>query len=425
MEYIGYFCGGFSLAGGRDEAANALPAGWKEDQCSAGQREGYELYYLPDFVRFCLSHEPGEDMSMRRFSMTLDASVTVPAAPARTSGDLSVKIPELRLYLFPFRLALFAIHVEMEDAGENDITAITALLRNLRRLDEPELKAFHEAAVRPVLRLWEAISAASRSGVPADTVRLVEDGNKFNVFQIVSAEPADGDERDKLLFELATVAPAGSYDAKSLDSPSEAYFRKLLDENSLSVYNNWKCLALSDTLTILCSECPEWLISNWKNDYFGLIYIWQLFRRNYLFRLTRRFRYERENVASLERESVDFERNCSFHRISYNFLPEEFSACVARGLRIEKEKNELYHMIAQEESAGEKRADNRMNSLLFFMTCLTMASTIYDTCCLLQELLPYDTTIGSSVTGFRLVTSLMLTIVLAALLIYRTRVRKL
>ena len=44
MEYIGYFCGGFSLAGGRDEAANALPAGWKEDQCSAGQREGYELY---------------------------------------------------------------------------------------------------------------------------------------------------------------------------------------------------------------------------------------------------------------------------------------------------------------------------------------------------------------------------------------------
>ena len=410
MEYIGYFCGGFSLAGGRDEAANALPAGWKEDQCSAGQREGYELYYLPDFVRFCLSHEPGEDMSMRRFSMPLDASVTVPAALARTSGDLSVKIPELRLYLFPFRLALFAIHVEMEDAGENDITALTALLRNLRRIDEPELKAFHEAAVEPVIRLWEAVSAASRSGAPADTVRLVEDGNKFNVFQIVSAEPADGNERDKLLFELATVAPAGSYDAKSLDSPSEAYFRKLLDENSLSVYNNWKCLALSDTLTILCSECPEWLISNWKNDYFGLIYIWQLFRRNYLFRLTRRFRYERENVASLER---DFERNCSFHRISYNFLPEEFSACVARGLRIEKEKNELYHMIAQEESAGEKRADNRMNSLLFFMTCLTMASTIYDTCCL------------STVLGFRLVASVMLTIVLAALLIYRTRVRKL
>ena len=425
MEYIGYFCGGFSLAGGRDEAANALPAGWKEDQCSAGQREGYELYYLPDFVRFCLSHEPGEDMSMRRFSKPLDASVTVPAALARTSGDLSVKIPELRLYLFPFHLALFAIHVEMEDAGENDITALTALLRNLRRLDEPELKAFHEAAVRPVLRLWEAISAASRSGVPADTVRLVEDGNKFNVFQIVSAEPADGDERDKLLFELATVAPAGSYDTKSLDSPSEAYFRKLLDENSLSVYNNWKCLALSDTLTILCSECPEWLISNWKNDYFGLIYIWQLFRRNYLFRLTRRFRYERENVASLERESVDFERNCSFHRISYNFLPEEFSACVARGLRIEKEKNELYHMIAQEESAGEKRADNRMNSLLFFMTCLTMASTIYDTCCLLQELLPYEDAVGSTVLGFRLVASAMLTIVLAALLIYRTKVRKL
>ena len=82
-------------------------------------------------------------------------------------------------------------------------------------------------------------------------------------------------------------------------------------------------------------------------------------------------------------------------------------------------------MIAQEESAGEKRADNRMNSLLFFMTCLTMASTIYDTCCLLQELLPYEDAVGSTVLGFRLVASVMLTIVLAALLIYRTKVRKL
>ena len=61
-----------------------------------------------------------------------------------------------------------------------------------------------------------------------------------------------------------------------------------------------------------------------------------------------------------------------------------------------------------------------MNSLLFFMTCLTMASTIYDTCCLLQETIPYD----SVVVGFRVTGSAMLTVVLAALLIYRYKTRK-
>lgn len=426
MEYIGYLCGGFSLAANRDESARKLPEQWKEDIFSPEECRQYELYYLPDFVRFSLCPDAGEDLSMRRYSMEVEAAVTLPAELARSSSDITVRIPRLRFYICPFRTAMFSIQMEMESGCENDITAAVALLRNLSRLQSAGLEEFRDKALAPVTEVWRLLSAAAAEGAKEEYIRLVEDGNKFNVFQIARTDNAHWQEggMDKLLFEMATVAPVGSYDSKSLDSPSKAYFKKILEENSLSVYNNWKCLSLSDTLTILCSDCPQWLVNNWKDDYFGLIYIWQLFRRSYLFRLTRRFRYERENVGKLERESVDFERNCSFHRISYNFLPEEFCTCTSRGLKIEKEKAELYHMIAQEESNSEKKADNRMNSLLFFMTCLTMASTIYDACCLLQELLPYETTIGSSVTGFRLVASIMLTIVLAALLVYRSKVRK-
>ena len=367
MEYIGYLCGGFSLAAGRDESAGKLPSGWEPELFTHEQRRNYELYYLPDFVRFCLCPEAGENLSMRRYVMRRDATVTLPAALAHTAADLTVSIPELRLYLCPFRIAMFAVHIEMRSDDGNDITAAAALLRNLSRLGAPGLEDFRKAAADPLMELWRTLSQAAAGGADTRYVRLVEDGNKFNIFQIIRTGTDRWQEGDidKLLFETATVAPVGSYDAKSLDSPSETYFRKILDENSLSIYNNWKCLSLSDTLTILCSDCPDWLTANWKNDYFGLIYIWQLFRRSYLYRLTRRFRYERENVGRLERESVDFERSCSFHRISYNFLPEEFSACTAGGLKLEKEKNELYHMIAQEESDSEKKADNRMNSLLF------------------------------------------------------------
>lgn len=426
MEYIGYLCGGFSLASDRDESASKLPSAWKAETFSPEELSQYGLYYLPDFVRFCLNPEAGENLSMRRYCLKKDVSVTLPAELARCSSDMTVNIPCLRLYLCPFRIAMFSIQIEMESSRENDITAAVALLRNLSRLKSPGLEQFRQEVLAPLSEAWMNLSAAAAEGASEDYLRLVEDGNKFNVFQIGCTDSTrwQKGDTDTLLFEMATVSPVGSYDAKSIDSPSETYFRKILEENSLSVYNNWKCLSLSDTLTIICADCPQWLVENWKDDYFGLIYIWQLFRRNYLFRLTRRFRYERENAGKLERESVDFERNCSFHRISYNFLPEEFCACTSRGLKIEKEKAELYHMIAQEESNSEKKADNRMNSLLFFMTCLTMASTIYDACCLFLELVPYDTAIGSRVAGFRLVASIMLTIVLAALLVYRSKVRK-
>lgn len=431
MKYLAYLCGGFSLKEGRGKAAASLPSIWKEQRHDKTEIHDYEQYYLPDFVRFCLDPDAGEDVSMQRFRMDCDTDTAIPEQNSGCGHAIPFHIRHVDFYLFPFRMAMFSICIETESGDANDFTALASSLRRLGSLGSPWLEEFRRAALDPLADAWRILSpfTPDENGNGFDFSRLVEDGNKFSVFQIVLQDSGEGGESDSpsdgLLFSLGTVAPIGAKAASSLYAPSDEYFHKIMSENVLAVYSGWKCLALSDTLTILACGAPEWLVTNWTVDYFGMIYIWQLYRRNYLFRLTRRFRFERQNSTALEQESVDFERNCSFHKISYNFLPEEFCSIVERGLKSDRDKDELYHMIAQENSKSEKLADNRMNRLLFFMTCLTMASTIYDACCLLQILLPYGTSPTVEIVGFRLVSSIMFTLLMIALLIYRQRSKRL
>ncbi len=419
MDYIGFLCGGFYLAEGRGACASKLDGCWQGVELGAAEITDYEYYYFPDFVRFSFKPDAGENVSMQRFRLNLDRDLEIALSHHIEERRIALRLVCADLYLMPFRHALFSIRVELSGVDADDITLIMSKLRNLKLLSEAFLKEFRQLAVDPLTVVWRSLSAAAAKGKDFDYMDLVEDGNKLSLFSIAKIKSGSG-ITDELLFELGTLAPIGSCASSGFNAPSEQYLGRIMVENSLSVYKNWKALCLADTVTILSLDCPDWLENNWCDDYFGLIYIWQLFRRNYLFRLTNRFRYERENVQALKKESVEFERNCSFQTISYNFLPIEFSACVVHGLGIDGKKEELYHMISQEQIKDEQLADKRMNNLLFFMTCLTMASAIYDTCCLFGQLLPYY----SVVLGYRTVGAIMLSIVLVAMLIYRIRTRK-
>ncbi len=401
MKYTGFLCGGFSIA----EDRPSVCGGWKAEVCSPMEIRDYERYYLPEFVRFNLCPEAVGFGSMERFSLAVDRSFLL---------DVPVHVPELKLYVMPFRMALFAVRVDIETEDLNGLTLAMSNLRDLGRITS--YKDFADAVVTPLDDIYRRLTG--KTGKLSGFFHLMENGNKLKIFQIACIDGAAADD-DVLLFELGTVAPIGSYDAKSVSSASESYFKRIIEENKLSIFNNWSCLGLTDTVTILGRGCPDWLVSNWVNDYFGLIYIWQLFRKNFIFRLTRSFRFDKKDPEKLMQESVEFEKKCSFHIISYNFLREEFNRCVEHGLKIEEEKQALYYLLEQEKSAREKDSDTKMNYLLFFMTCLTMFSAIYDACCLFNELFPYTDNVGSDILGFRLLASVMIALIFLALLINR------
>ena len=426
MKYIGYLCGVFSLKDSAFVSSGRLGADWKPFECSKETICDYGQYYFPDFVRFCFGSCSKEDNTIGRYSLKADGEFHVSVGRREKARSVSVRMPEALLFLFPFKMAQFAIRVEIDTDNDDDVTAAMAVMRNIGRCDNDGMEEYRKTALSPIVEAFRSMNMEPLvEEAKFDYRRLVENGNKLKIFQIacLGEDRWRSDNVDRLLFEIGTTAPIGSYDGKSLDSPSESFFKEMMSRDTLSVYNNWKALFLFDTMTIICGDCPEWLLSNWTKDYFGMIYICQLYRRNYLFRLNRRFRFERENVGCLENESIDFERRCSFHSISYNFLPELFNQRVEDSLKTEDEKESLYHMISQEQAQREKKAENRMNNLLFFMTCLTMASAIWDTCCLINGIIPFGASIGSEIIGYRLTASILATIVLLALLIYRIRLK--
>lgn len=424
MKYIGYLCGVFSLKDNAFVSAGRLGSDWKPSEYSKETICGYEQYYFPDFVHFCFGGCSKEDNTVGRYSLKTEGEFHVSVGCREKVRSVGVRTPEILLFLFPFKMAQFAIRIELDTDNDDDITAAVAVMRNINRCKNGGLEEYCETALSPIVEAFRSMNMESPAeDAKFDYRRLVENGNKLKIFQIacLGKDRWSSDNVDQLLFEIGTTAPIGSSDGKSVDSPSETFFKEMMSRDTLSVYNNWKALFLFDTTTIICGDCPEWLLKNWTEDYFGMIYICQLYRRNYLFRLNRRFRFERENVGCLENESVDFERRCCFHNISYNFLPEMFNHRVESSLKTEEEKESLYHMISQEQANREKKAENRMNNLLFFMTCLTMASAIWDTCCLINGIIPFGISIGSEIIGYRLTASILTAIVLLALLIYRIR----
>ena len=76
-------------------------------------------------------------------------------------------------------------------------------------------------------------------------------------------------------------------------------------------------------------------------------------------------------------------------------------------------------MIEQENTQREKNDDGRMNKLLFFLTCITIISVIWDASCLANELYPFSSYWETKVMGYQVVTYSIILIVLVAIIINR------
>lgn len=292
------------------------------------------------------------------------------------------------------------------------------------------MSGFISAAIDPICEVYSALVGEYRTtqrtsydgSVTIGYPFLVENGNKLKIFHILASdEYQDNHGRtDCLLYEAGTLTKEGSYNGTDFMSSSSDYFESVMESNRISVFNNWKALALFDTFTILSGTTKEYLLSNWEDDYFRKIYLYCLFRKFYLFRLNTIFRKTGSNLPRLRDEFITFERRYCFPRISYNFLPLEIMEYLDKSLDISRDKDEMESMLRQESETREASADKRMNSLLFFLTCLTIFSAVWDLGCLLDSMYPFELSVGSSITGFRVVTSTLLIITLLFAIINRT-----
>jgi hypothetical protein len=409
MKYTAFLCGAF--ASGQSFVPDSS---WKRVTLTEQERSMSGNFYYPEFVAF--NFGPATN-SITRFVKEINRQVSVNVGYGQNVRLVDVSVAEVSYYNAPFGLDMYSVRINII-ADPNDITAVVSTLRNLNFI-VPGNSEFASLALDPLLEIYRksALNAKECSSYGS----LVEFGNKLKVFQIAVEDDQSWNEEssDILLFEMGTLSPVGSSSSNSANGSSGSYIKKVMDEGKVSVFNNWKALSLFDTFTMLGHCIPDSIVDNWVANYFGMLYISELYIKFYLFRLNNDFRLNYKSADKLLEQFDEFDYGCWFDNVSYNFLPRLIHRSMEQGLDIISEKQRLYEMMARQNGNREKRDDQKMNNLLFYLTLFTTFSMVWDASSLFNEMYPFETYIGSNITGFRMVSYTLLLIIFIMIMAVR------
>lgn len=86
----------------------------------------------------------------------------------------------------------------------------------------------------------------------------------------------------------------------------------------------------------------------------------------------------------------------------------ELNEAIDKGLEIGEEQEQLAGVLEKEKNRRDAANDKMVNTLLFCLSMLTLASAIWDLTCLLDQMYPYSDYLGSTILGYRTVTLLVL-----------------
>lgn len=432
-QHIAFLCGHFKMFG-IPSGQQLTHLGWEKFHLPEDIRKIEKRFFYPEFVDFCYADET--DSCCVRYVKHINEELDI----TPKEKEIHFAIKEITLYLMPFKMAMFSIHLEQET---DDLDDCTSLLFSLRSIDYYSgcHETFVDKVIRPVMDVFEVLT-----GNKADNYsQLIDNGNKFRIFQIINSRDTDmaalpESDKDKLLYELATVSKIAKPGETDEYSASDAYLKKVIDQNKISVFRNWSGLALMDSFTIHSFDASNRFISNWTDSYFRMIYIHSIFQKSYLFDLNIRFRntlaqskrswkskfqslnIKRTDIGQLVDEYESFEQKCCFHKISYNFLPLEIAESIDKGLEIKEEMDQLYKVLEKEKTRRDEANDKMVNTLLFSLSLLTLFSAIWDISCLLDQMYPYSEYLGGQSFGYRTVSLfLLLAVCILLFTIYRRK----
>lgn len=287
--------------------------------------------------------------------------------PDYVSYKYTFRLCKLHLFFFPLGIVLFAIEIDDTGTELDNMTSAHFKLMTGWKTD-----SFGDAKLTRLMLPLTCYVEEAQSG------KLTKDGNKLKMFQSVKIDTEKID--DGLLYELGSSSPVGcvNHGNRPDMKPSENYFRKIIDENTISTFDNWKGLALMDSFTILGKKD-----SFYENDcnflYFPLIYLRCVFEKTFCFSRNNAYRENRADER-LTWEIELMEQYYFYDNISYNFQPNMLYQTMAKGLGIKEEQKELVKQIKERE---EKRVDKILAYVAFF----AVFSVVWDICSICKDAL--------------------------------------
>lgn len=401
-----FLCGYFSA---KKTAQAHLLKDWTQATYTEDNIAEMSDYYFPEFATFMTK-------DMKRYDLAVGKSCTL----SLRDDEVPFFIEGLHLWFAPFNLVLYAVEIKFNQIDINQMTYSLNMLRKCSRYDEKQ-RDFVQMGMKPIVDIYNALTHSSL-GLEGSLSPLIEPGNKLKIFQIIALDgPVIDDDMDYLLYDAGTLI---KHTPNSLGVNSEDYYQSIMTDHNISVFNNWKGLALLDTFTILSYGTPDWVINNWKEDYFGKIYIYQLFRKVFLYNVNLSYRKRNTNVEVLEKQLDHFEQDYSYSSISYNFLPNLINTALEKSLETQQDNDQLYRMINKEMERRGEQAEEKTNKFLTFLTCLTIFSAIFDFTSLVNESFDYSQLFSDTMHGFRFVSLVVLFLVAIAYLVVIIRYQK-
>lgn len=400
-----FLCGYFTAQGVPSPSEGWMPVTDSPEHCDLLRN-----FYFPGFVDL-------HTREVKKYVCKEDIPVEV---PLRSGKVQTLRVQELRLWMMPCSLVICTVKTFFDNTPVDDVSECLNILRNCSFYGDAQVEGWIKAAIDPLDRVYRSLGGKGVA-TGGNYTHLVENGNKFKIFQIVRTDecPQDNALRDRLLYAAGTFS---RYEPEPPYSTDQRYFDKLMESHRLGVFSSWVALALLDSVTFLTRELSPFQETIWINDYFGMLYVYELFRKCFLYHHNRLFRSGAKDPAVLLEELDSFERKYTFTAISYNFLPTDVDKAIARGLDIEKEENSLSKLVAKEAASREQQSSSKRDHFLLFLTCLASLSAVWDISCLLDEVINYEHAFHVANWGYRLFSTLLL--VLIVIVAWRSSPRK-
>lgn len=450
-----FICGHFSFEG-KFTYQEIKEGEWTpaKESITEDEREGYYL----NFQKFILSNKNGGCTS---FKLVINKDIWI--GKGKKKGNETIYVNELRLYLFPFNIALFSIEIEQKSDSIKKICANTRRLRNYWNYGDISSE-WNERITMPLRNICKKLKKKE----DASFHDLVENCNRMKVFQVVWSDKGfthlDQTDKECLLYNLCTADAKTDAQGLKIDENYD-YIANTIDKSRLSVFKEWEAISLLDSFTVLYYEknpigiskidFPSSNNSNAKqsiknnkdnNDEWGkrfrLLYIYALFQKCYLFNLNnlnnsilhkrnnapksneftglknaysliyRRLRIflgiEKTQLANLTSEMKKFEFEYVFHNISYYRFTTELYSSFYSGLEVASEKEEVYRLINAKQTELSASKGDAINMVILLLTLFTLFEAISAACELLNNIIPYDKWLPSSSIGYLLFSTIFL-----------------
>lgn len=410
-----FLCGYFSIdphrLNAKNEAAIFRDAGWTRFSYAADNVELLSNFYYPEFVNFSTE-------TRRLYHKDCDTEITVSVkGPEGEFRPVKFRLKGIETGVYPYDIVMFSIKIEFENVEDRAVWAVLAKLRNCCFYEGSGLDEFIKAAIDPLKSLYSIAGLKKADLQDENCSYLVENGNKFKIFQIVRTP----DLSDEYLYSCGTLA---AYSPENPFASSWEYFEKVMSESRLFVFNNWKALMLLDSVTFCAREVSGFTAGIWEKDYFGMIYLYELYRKCWLYRQNMKFCDKSEKPSVLYDEIKEFERKYAFNFISYNFLPNEVDRAIEKNLETNAIKENVYHVINQEVEEMSAERESSTNIFLTFLTFVASFSAVWDISCLIDAMFSYDEAFDYTALGYRMVASILIALILIVLLFTRYKKRR-